>query len=266
MPTVLNSHPAIVLHEQFLSPDEVTELLRLSSGEEKTTVVDNESGESVYSNYRTGKLSFIPDDSEVALKVFKRLMEITNIRRCQIEGLQVLKYGIADQYLPHTDWFHPTTPAAKKMMSRGGQRVISVVFGLKEAEEGGAIDFPLLKLTHKLKAGDAILFWNTMADGNGDQRTEHAAMPVVKGEKISLVSWIRERDFSGAEEKPIPPSEDQLHGMLQQSKNYRQIECAKVVEKALQHYNCGIRQTSRPVVDVRTGLITLKPEFRVEAK
>lgn len=266
MPTVLFSEPLITQHEDFLKADEIDELLaNTTEGESRTTVVDNETGDSVYSNYRTGKLGYVADGLPIAEKIMARLISITQVRRCQIEGFQVLRYGIAQQYLPHTDFFHPQVKASSKLLKFGGQRIISVVMCLKEAEEGGEIDFPQIKLTKKLKTGDAILFWDLDRNGRGDMRTEHAAMPVIRGEKISLVCWIRERDFSGKEEKVPPPSETELKGMLQQSKNFRQIEAAKAIEKVLQHFGCKIRQTSLPVVDTKTGLILIKPEFRVEA-
>jgi prolyl 4-hydroxylase len=264
---VLSEHPLIVSHDGFLKSDDIKELLAATTqGDEKTTVVDNESGESVYSNYRTGKLGYVADGLPIAEKIMARLVSITNVRRCQIEGFQVLRYGIADQYLPHTDFFHPGVPAYKKQITYGGQRIMSVIMCLQEPEEGGALDFPQIKLTHKLKVGEAVLFWDLDKEGRGDFRTEHAAMPVVKGEKISLVCWIRERAFDGSEEKAPPPTEQQLRGMLQQSKNVRQVECAKAIEKALEYFGCGLNQTSKPMVDNKTGLIKLKPEFRVEAK
>lgn len=267
MPTVLSEAPLIVLHENFLKPDEIPALIELGrQNAEKTTVVDNDTGDSTYSNYRTGKLGYIKDGDPLAEKVLTRVMEITNVRRAQIEGLQVLWYGIAQQYLPHVDFFHPQVKGSRKLLHYGGQRIISVIMSLQEAEEGGELDFPQLKLTRKLKRGEALLFWDLDQAGRGDQRTEHAAMPVVKGEKISLVTWIRERAFNGSEEKAPPPSESDLRGMLQQSKNARQTQCTAAVEQALKHFGCAIRNTSRPSIDVKTGLIVLKPEFRIEAR
>lgn len=267
MPIVLSEQPLIILHDKFLKTEEIAELLAATTqGQNKTTVVDNVSGDSVYSNYRTGKLGYVPDGVPIAEKIMARLISITNVRRCQIEGFQVLRYGIADQYLPHTDFFHPGVPAFTKQIAYGGQRIMSVIMCLQAAEEGGALDFPQIKVTRKLETGDAVIFWDLDKEGRGDMRTEHAAMPVVKGEKISLVCWIRERAFNGSEEKAPMPDEKQLRGMLQQSKNLRQVECAKAIEKALEYFDCGINQTSKPMVDNKTGLIVLKREFRVEAK
>jgi prolyl 4-hydroxylase len=267
MPVVLSEVPLIILHDNFVKPDEIKELLAATThGENRTTVVDNVTGDSVYSNYRTGKLGYVADGLPIAEKIMARLISITNVRRCQIEGFQVLRYGVADQYLPHTDFFHPGVQAYAKQITYGGQRIMSVIMCLQAAEEGGALDFPQIKVTRKLETGDAVIFWDLDKEGRGDMRTEHAAMPVIKGEKISLVCWIRERAFNGSEEKAPLPTEQQLKGMLQQSKNLRQVECGKAVEKALEYFDCVINQTSRPVVDHKTGLIVLKREFRVEAR
>jgi prolyl 4-hydroxylase len=266
LPTILSEEPLIVQHEEFLKPDEIKELIEIGRvGAETTTVVDNETGDSTYSNYRTGKLGYVKDGLPIAEKIMSRIVDITNVRRCQIEGLQVLWYGVAQQYLPHTDFFHPQVKGSQKLLKWGGQRIISVVMSLQPAEEGGEFDFPQLKITRKLNAGDAILFWNLDRAGRGDMRTEHAAMPVVKGEKISLVCWIRERSFDGKEEKAPLPTETELKGMLQQGKNARQIEAAKAIEQVLSHFKCKVHLLVKPTVDPKTGLLMMKQDFRVEA-
>lgn len=267
MPTVLCTEPMIVVHEDYITPEEREKLIAIGAANEaRSSVIDNETGDSFYGNYRTGKMSYTKKDDPVIVPILKRMTETTNVRNEQIEGLQVLRYGIGDQYLPHEDWFHPGSKGSQKVLRFGGQRIISFVACLKEPEEGGAIDFPRLKITHKLKAGDAIFFWNIMKNGKGDMRAEHAAMPVIKGEKISLVTWIRERAYDGSEEKSMPPSEAQVVGMLQQHKNIRQMEAGRQVEAVLKNLNCGVRITAVPFVDPRTGMIMVKPEFRIESR
>jgi prolyl 4-hydroxylase len=45
------------------------------------------------------------------------------------------------------------------------------------------------------KAGDAILFRNSGADGGRDPNAAHAGLPVRAGEKLIASRWIREREF-----------------------------------------------------------------------
>lgn len=66
--------------------------------------------------------------------------------------------------------------------------------------EGGETSFPrwlnsdtseILKVTPEV--GKAILFYNVLPDGNYDERSQHAALPVKKGEKwlTNLWVWVR---------------------------------------------------------------------------
>jgi len=57
--------------------------------------------------------------------------------------------------------------------------------------DGEAI--PLFKI-HPGK-GSAVLFYNLLPDGNGDVRSLHAALPVLKGEKWLANLWVRIQTF-----------------------------------------------------------------------
>ena len=62
---------------------------------------------------------------------------------------------------------------------------------------GGETSFPrwlnantteILKVKPEL--GKAILFYNQLPDGNYDERSQHAAMPVIEGEKWLTNLWV----------------------------------------------------------------------------
>lgn len=68
---------------------------------------------------------------------------------------------------------------------------------LNEGMKGGETSFPrwlngeshdVLKVTPE--AGKAILFYNQLPDGNYDERSQHAALPVREGEKWLTNLWI----------------------------------------------------------------------------
>lgn len=70
-----------------------------------------------------------------------------------------------------------------------------MLFYLNDVEEGGATSFPRWlnaessqPLRVKPEAGMAVLFYNMLPDGNYDERSQHAAEPVVKGEKVGIYS------------------------------------------------------------------------------
>lgn len=50
----------------------------------------------------------------------------------------------------------------------------------------------------KPRQGDALLFWNTHANGTIDKHSLHGGCPVVEGMKWAMTKWIRNKCFGGA--------------------------------------------------------------------
>lgn len=72
-------------------------------------------------------------------------------------------------------------------------RFATILFYLNDDMEGGETSFPLwlnAETTEELKVkperGKAVLFYSLLPDGNYDERSMHAAMPVKKGEKVCI--------------------------------------------------------------------------------
>ena len=68
---------------------------------------------------------------------------------------------------------------------------------MNEVEEGGETSFPRWlngetseQLKVKPEIGKAILFYSVLPDGNYDERSQHAALPVIKGEKWLTNLWV----------------------------------------------------------------------------
>lgn len=83
-----------------------------------------------------------------------------------------------------------------------GPRILTFFLYLSDVEEGGETRFPLLQketggLKIAPKKGRALL-WPSILDEDPNQkdfRTEHEAMPVIKGLKYGANAWIHLRDF-----------------------------------------------------------------------
>lgn len=262
--TLLTADPKIQLHSAFLSEAEITELIALGAADERdSTVVDGKSGETGPSNYRVCKVSYLDHKKQpLAMKVMERLAQVANIRVEQVEGLQILRYGIGGHYFPHVDPFDSRNEAVKPILKMGGQRIISALIGLKPADEGGETDFNRLKLNVTLKPGDCLLFWGLHPDGTINMLTEHSAMPVLRGEKIILVSWMRERAFDGSEEVPELPTETELEDRLFEAKAKREQDCFKAIQMNLAQYKCVLSNTSEPFIGP-DGELHVKKEVKV---
>ena len=82
---------------------------------------------------------------------------------------------------------------------REGQasRFATLLLYLNEGMEGGETSFPRWLngetteiLEVKPEVGKAVLFYNVLPDGNYDERSQHAAKPVIKGEKWLTNLWV----------------------------------------------------------------------------
>jgi hypothetical protein len=63
---------------------------------------------------------------------------------------------------------------------------------LNDVEEGGETEFPRLGLRVRPKTGRAVL-WPSVLDSHPnhwDQRSDHQALPVVKGIKYGANAWV----------------------------------------------------------------------------
>jgi prolyl 4-hydroxylase len=80
-----------------------------------------------------------------------------------------------------------------------GFRIFTLYFYLSNVEEGGGTHFPQMNITVTPKKGRAVL-WPSVHDHDPnlkDERTEHGALPVIKGVKYGANAWIHQRDFKG---------------------------------------------------------------------
>lgn len=261
----LSENPKILTIDKFLSEDEIKELIAIGKSDERSsTVVDGESGEVRASSYRVCKITYLDHAKHPIVKsVMDRIAVASKLRPNQVEGLQILRYGIGDHYFPHVDPFDQRNPNLKKSISMGGQRIVSVIIGLEKASKGGATDFSRLRMNVMLEPGQGLFFWSLHSDGTINYLSEHSAMPVMEGEKAVLVTWIRERAFDGSEEVPEPPTEKDLIRTLESTKRRREIDCEKALKSALDHFNCKLENTSEPFLDAASGEIHVRKEIRI---
>ena len=257
---VLSAAPRIVVFPSFLSESEVATLIEVASLKWRdATTVGLETGDPITTSYRTGVISDV--DSKSVVDIIKRLGECTKTEPKQCEGFQVLKYSLTNEYKEHTDWFDQRIPGIRKVFKMGGQRIYSVIIGLKEADDGGEIHFKKIGLKFRIKSGDAVIFENVKPNGVPDELTLHEALPVIKGEKLVCVTWIRERAFDGSEE---PDDAIAWKREAKTIKAMRQDACSTELPKFLKHYGCVLAVEALPVIG-EDGSITIDTTVKVRA-
>jgi 2OG-Fe(II) oxygenase superfamily len=78
-----------------------------------------------------------------------------------------------------------------------GARFATLLLYLNEGMKGGETNFPRWANGHTFrdlrvtpKSGKAVLFYSQLPDGNLDDFSQHAALPVTDGEKVgALFEW-----------------------------------------------------------------------------
>ena len=113
------------------------------------------------------------------------------------ESLQLLRYNNGQYYNRHHDYIEHHEHRAQ------GPRILTFFLYLSDVEEGGGTNFPVLNITVQPKRGKALLWPSTFNDApmKKDARTDHAAMPVIKGQKYAANAWIHQYDFQTPHKK-----------------------------------------------------------------
>jgi len=190
--TLLNADPMVYQFDDLLTDNEVDFLISNAAPllERSTGGMERE-----VSDYRTSSTAWLQGPSHFGSSAVESLKgkvsEIMNVPILNQEHLQVLNYQPGQQYKIHHDWVHEheTVPC--------GPRIATFFFYLNDVEEGGGTHFPELDLLVKPMKGKAILWYNAFMDKplRLDMRVQHAATPVLKGEKWASNLWVHIHDF-----------------------------------------------------------------------
>ncbi|MBT2688794.1 2OG-Fe(II) oxygenase [Bacillus sp. ISL-47] len=187
-----NEKPFVLHLDSVLSHEECDELISLSRSRLlPSRVVDTTSGEERAAAGRTSKGTvFRIRENELVARIENRIAELTGFPIEHGEGLQVLNYGIGEEYKPHFDFF----PANMVDPTKGGQRVGTFLIYLNDVADGGETIFPKVGLSIVPKKGAAIYFHYANENGQLDRLSVHRSVPVESGEKW-VATKIRESNI-----------------------------------------------------------------------
>lgn len=132
------------------------------------------------------------EESELLQKVRQIIAEKTGTDISQQEyPLSVIKYEIGGEYKPHHDhWEHNQNNSHRNPQM--GNRWKTAILYLNDNYEGGETHFPNWDTKIKGKAGELVTWTNLNKNRMPNTDTIHAGLPVTKGTKYIIVSWIRE--------------------------------------------------------------------------
>jgi prolyl 4-hydroxylase len=220
--TVISVVPRAFQIDNFLSPVEVDHITELASGiklslsgtgesepdeiqlNEKETVSNVKKTRTSYNSWVKRETSPMID------AIYRRAADLLRIDEALLrkrdkgeiperddylgtlaEDLQLVNYKVGQEYTSHHDFGYARI--GKRRADAQGARFATLLLYLNEGMIGGETSFPRwvnaetfreLKVTPVV--GKAILFYSQLPDGNLDDFSQHAALPVIDGEKVRL--------------------------------------------------------------------------------
>lgn len=196
-PVISLNSPRLMVFDDFLSEAECETLVMYSKAKmEDSTVIDPVTGKFVKHPERTSRgTHFEHQSSDVVIAIENRITEVFGFATKQQEAIQILQYSLGGEYKAHFDFFSPSDASSQALIAEAGQRLATLIMYLNTPKAGGSTDLPNLGLSIRAKKGSALYFENVSQQGEVDERTLHAGMPVIAGEKWIATKWLRERDL-----------------------------------------------------------------------
>jgi prolyl 4-hydroxylase len=159
----------------------------------RAVIYNDESGGPIEDSARNNSsVGFSPLEADLILTAMRARIAATMRRNIEtLEPTSILHYAPGQRYRPHFDFLDETQANYAEELATRGQRAATFLIYLNDDYVGGETDFPRLKLRHKGKRGDALIFHSLDDTGKPDPRTLHAGLGVVKGEKWIFSQWLR---------------------------------------------------------------------------
>lgn len=211
---VLSCAPRAFEIRNFLSSVEVDHIIKLATGMDlKVSVTGDGPTKTDDRKVRTSRNSWVArEESPIVDAIYRRAADLVNIDealmryrgdgeysglgtdRSIAESLQLVHYGVGQEYTAHHDFGYRTLNDPKQEA-----RFLTLLLYLNEGMKGGETSFPrwvnaetsdALMVTPEV--GKAVLFYSQLPDGNLDDVSQHAAIPIEQGEKWLINLWVHD--------------------------------------------------------------------------
>ncbi len=189
--------PRVVVLDGLLTPEECQQIIDLARPHMRRSLTVNhkseEGGDELNASRTSEGMFFQRGQAPVIAALEQRIAHLLDWPVEHGEGLQVLRYGPQAEYKPHYDYFELGQPSTDALLSRGGQRVGTLLIYLNTPSEGGGTTFPDASLCVTAQQGMAVFF--SYDKPHPSTLSLHGGAPVISGEKWVATKWLRQRVF-----------------------------------------------------------------------
>jgi prolyl 4-hydroxylase len=128
-------------------------------------------------------------------RIETKMTDVLGINNAYAETMQGQRYQVGQEFKAHHDFFHTSQDYWLHEGPAGGQRSWTAMIFLNNVPDGGATEFPHLKIGVRPQAG-TMLMWNNMnPDGTMNYKTLHTGTPVKAGCKHIITKWYRQNNW-----------------------------------------------------------------------
>jgi len=193
---VISTAPKAYIIPNFLSDFEVQAIINIATPRIRASTVGNQDGGGVRtSSTRTSWNTWVGRfTTPVTQSLYLRAADVLNVHESLLntntnaEEMQVVHYDVGQTYAPHHDWGVSGYPESRYIT------LLLYLTDMKHVGAGGETSFPKAMNGLGIKVhpgkGSAVLFYNLLEDGNGDDLSLHEACPVKDGEKWLANFWV----------------------------------------------------------------------------
>jgi prolyl 4-hydroxylase len=203
--------PRAFLIEKFLSPEDCQAIIDLSQqkGLQLSTLHTGATAKQAQDlSTRSSSNTWLPQDTnDLTESIYKKAAQVMQLdpelfqkfhessahHHSIAESLQVVRYRKnGEEYQPHHDFVYPSVNHRYQP-----SRFATLLIYLNDVPEGGETRFPRSLNNYNAKgleispkAGQAVLFYNILEDGNVDDLSQHGSNPTDGHEKWLANMWI----------------------------------------------------------------------------
>ena len=194
--TQMHDDPVVWVIDDFVTPEECAHIIELGDGRIERAKVSR-LGDNTYSERRTGSVGWVKhDETPLVSAVVARVGELVGIPVNHAESLQIVHYGVTQEYQAHYDAWDIMSEKGQQKTRVGGNRAVTALIYLNEVDGGGGTGFPKLDLEVAAKPGRMCIFHDLYPGRSNRHRASlHGGLPVTAGEKWACNLWFRERPY-----------------------------------------------------------------------